>query len=164
MAVAIQVKLDGAEELVKLLKQVPRTVGKKHMRRAIRQGIVMVRQTIKATAPIRSGASRRGVRRGQKQARPGRLRRLVRVRSRRGKRGYLKVSLSYPTEGRSDDPKNAFYWRFVVDGFVHTNGTFIQGNDYIQRAVDINFRAILRHVIRETNAGVREELAKNRTK
>ncbi len=161
---AVTLKLEGAEELEKLLKRVPATVGKKHMRRAIRQSIVLVRNTIKATAPIRSAASKRGVRRGQRQVKPGRLRRLVRVKARRGKRGYLKVSLQYPTEGKSDNPKNAFYWRFVVDGFVHTNGTFIPGNDYIQRAVDINFRGVLAHVIRETNAGVRAELAKSGVK
>jgi hypothetical protein len=80
------------------------------------------------------------------------------VRGRRGKRGYLKVSLQYPTVGKSDDPKNAFYWRFVVDGFRHTSGKTIPGNDYIQRAVDQRFLAVLATVIRETDAGVRESL------
>ena len=159
MAKDIQVKIDGADELIRLLKQVPRTVGTKHMRRAIRQGIVKIRQTIKATAPIRSRAESRGVRRGQKQSKPGRLRRLVRVKGRRGKRGYLKVSLIYPTIGDSDNPKNAFYWRFVEEGTRN-----MQKNPYIQRAADINFRAILRHVIRETNRGIRAEMAKSKVK
>jgi len=155
MAAAVELKLEGADEVLRMLKQVPATVGKKHMRRAIRQGIVLVRQTIKATAPQRAQAGSRGVRRGQKQTRPGRLRRLVRVKARRGKRGYLKVSLMYPTEGASDNPKNAFYWRFVEHGTIN-----MPANPYIQRAVDINFQGILTHVIRETNAGLREELNK----
>lgn len=156
MAANIELKLEGADEVIKMLKQVPATVGKKHMRRAIRQGIVLVRTTIKATAPQRSTTgAKRGVRKGQKQTRPGRLRRLVRVRARRGKRGYLKVSLFYPTEGTSDNPKNAFYWRFVEFGTINQ-----PANPYIQRAVDINFQGILRHVINETNKGLREEINK----
>lgn len=159
MAAAVELKIEGADELLKMLKRVPANVGKKHMRRAIRQGITLVRQTIKATAPVRSSAGQRGVRRGQTQSRPGRLRRLVRVRARRGKRGYLKVSLFYPTEGTSDNPKNAFYWRFVEFGTINQ-----PANPYIQRAVDINFQAILAQVIRETNAGIREELNKLKAK
>lgn len=159
MAKDVTVKLDGAAQLIKLMKQAPRSVGKKHMRRAIRQGIVKIRQTIKATAPIRSRAESRGVRRGQKQTKPGKLRRLVRVKGRRGKRGYLKVSLIYPTIGDSDNPKNAFYWRFVEEGTRH-----MQKNPYIQRAADINFRAILRFVIREANRGISAEMARSRVK
>jgi len=152
---AVSLELEGATEVVKMLKALPPSVGKKHMRRAIRQGIILVRTTIKATAPQRSSAKSRGVRKGQKQTRPGRLRRLVRVKARRGKRGYLKVSLMYPTEGTSDNPKNAFYWRFVEFGT-----RIQQANPYIQRAVDLNFQGILRHVINETNKGLREELNK----
>ena len=156
---AVALRLEGADEVVKMLKLLPPSVGKKHMRRAIRQGIVLVRTTIKATAPQRSAAGSRGVRKGQKQTRPGRLRRLVRVKARRGKRGYLKVSLQYPTEGASDNPKNAFYWRFVEFGT-----RFHPANPYIQRAVDINFQGIIRHVINETNKGLREEVNKVRTR
>lgn len=159
MTTFARVKIEGVEELQKALKQLPPTVAKKHMRNAIRRGIVLVRDTIKSNAPIRTAASKRGVRRGQKAAKPGRLRRLVRIKSRRGKRGYLKVSLQYPTEGKSDNPKNAFYWRFVVDGFRHTSGVIISGNDYIQKAVDQRFLAIVSTVIREANAGAKEALS-----
>jgi HK97 gp10 family phage protein len=154
-----RMKLEGVDELQKAMKLLPPSVAKKHMRRAIRRGIVLVRDHIKSNAPIRSAASKRGVRRKQKAVKPGRLRRLVRVKSRRGKRGYLKVSLIYPTEGTSDNPKNAFYWRFVVDGFRHTSGVIIPGNDYIQRAVDQRFTTIVRQVITETNQGVKEALS-----
>lgn len=154
-----RMKLEGVEELQKAMRLLPPSVGKKHMRRAIRRGIVLVRDTIKATAPIRSAASKRGVRRKQKAVKPGRLRRLVRVKARRGKRGYLKVSLLYPTEGTSDNPKNAFYHRFVRDGFRHTSGVIIAGNDYVQKAVDQKFITIVQTVIREANQGVKEALA-----
>ena len=104
---ALEVKLEGAEELERLLRQLPVRMRKKHLRRAIRRGIVLVRDQIKTTAPV-------GV--GPGKVRHGRLRRLVRIKARRGKRGYLKVSLIYPTEGAEGDPKNAFFWRFVEFG------------------------------------------------
>ena len=158
MAELARVNIDGTEELLKAMRRLPPNVAKKHMRTAIRRGIVLVRDHIKQNAPIRAAQTKRGVRRGQKAAKPGRLRRLVRVKSRRGKRGYLKISLQYPTVGKSDDPKNAFYHRFVRDGFVHTSGKFISGNDYVQRAADQRFLAIIATVIRETDKGVRESL------
>lgn len=154
-----RVKLEGVEELQSAFKRLPPAVAKKHMRTAIRRGIVLVRTEIKAIAPIRAAQSKRGVRRGQKAAKPGRLRRLVRVKSRRGKRGYLKISLQYPTEGTSDNPKNAFYHRFVRDGFRHTSGVIISGNDFVQKAVDQKFLQIVSTVIREANIGAKEALA-----
>lgn len=156
MAAAIEMKLEGAGALRELLKQLPPAVGKKHMRRAIRQGIALVRNDIKATAPIRTKVKQSG-RKGGSRPKPGRLRRLVRIKARRGKRGYLKVSLLYPTEGDANNPKNAFYWFFVEEGT-----RFMQGAHYIQRAVDNNFQSILRKVISETTAGVREEINKSR--
>ena len=157
MAAAVELKLEGAAALRELLKQLPPAVGKKHMRRAIRQGIALVRNEIKTTAPVRTKVKQRG--KGATRARPGRLRRLVRIKARRGKRGYLKVSLLYPTEGDANNPKNAFYWRFVEEGT-----RFMPGVHYIQRAADSNFQAIVRKVITETSNGVREEIAKARGK
>ena len=158
MAAAITMKLEGAGALRELLKQLPASVGKKHMRRAIRQGIALVRNDIKANAPVRTKVKQSG-RKGGTRPKPGRLRRLVRIKARRGKRGYLKVSLLYPTEGDTNNPKNAFYWRFVEEGTK-----FMAGTHYVQRAADANFQPILRKVITETTAGVREEINKSRGK
>ena len=156
MAAAIEAKLDGVKEIQKMLKRLPASVSKKHMRRATRQGIALIRDHIKANAPVRVNENKT-YRKGRKRPKPGRLRRLIRIRQRRGKRGYLKVSLFYPTpEGtEGNNPKNAFYWRFVEFGTK-----FISANPFIQRAVDRNFQSVVRKVITETNKGLREELAK----
>ena len=145
-----RMELKGAEELRRAMEKLGPQLTKKHLRRAIRQGISLVRDTIKLTAPQREPD-------GMKP-RPGRLSRLVRVKPRRGKRGYLKVSLIYPTEGEPDDAKNASHWRFIEFGTRH-----VVANPYITRAAISNFRRILRHVIRETDRGIKVELDKLRT-
>ncbi len=150
---AVEVKLQGVEELEKLLDQLPPRLRKKHWRRAIRRGIALVRDDIKQTAPMREPGTA-----GKNRPKPGRLRRLVRIRPRRPKRGYLKISLFYPVLkelGTTNDPKNAFYWRFVVDGT-----RFMPANDFVKRSVDSKFTSVLATVIAETNAGVREEINK----
>ncbi len=160
MAAGIGIKIEGVDEVRKLMKRLPASVSKKHMRRAIRQGIALVRNHIKANAPVRT-TENKTYRKGRKRPRPGRLRRLIRIRPRRGKRGYMKVSLFYPVPEGSEgnDPKNAFYWRFVEFGTKR-----ITANPFIQRAVDRNFSGVVRKVINETNRGLREELAKVKTK
>jgi HK97 gp10 family phage protein len=152
----VEMHVEGFKEIEKMMRRLPASVSKKHARRATRQGIALVRDHIKQNAPIRDKADKT-YRDGRKRPKPGRLRRLVRIRSRRGKRGYLKFSLFYPVpEGtQGDNPKNAFYWRFVEFGTK-----YIPANPFIQRAVDRNFPRIVRKVITETNKGLREELAK----
>ncbi len=151
---AVEIKIQGAEELEKMLKQLPKRLRVKHLRRAIRRGISLTRDDIKATAPVRP-AGEAAYRRGTNRPKPGRLRRLVRIKARRGKRGYLKVSLFYPTEGAGNNPKNAFYHRFVRDGT-----RFIQANDFVERSANTTFPRVVGIVIAETNAGVREEINK----
>lgn len=150
---AVEIRLQGVEELEKLLNQLTPALRRKHWRRAIRRGISLVRDDIKQTAPVREPGTA-----SKKRPKPGRLRRLVKIRPRRPKRGYLKISLFYPVLkelGTTNDPKNAFYWRFVVDGT-----RFMPANDFIRRSVDSKFNAVLIKVIAETNAGVREEIQK----
>ncbi len=147
---AVEVKLEGVEELEILLKQLPMKMRRKHLRTAIRRGVTLIRNDIKSTAPVRAAGTA-----SKNRPKPGRLRRLVRIRPRRPRRGYIKISLFYPTGSGLNDPKDAFYWRFVVDGTKHH-----PANDYITRSVDRNFRRVLTTVIRETNIGVRAELAK----
>ena len=151
---AVEVKIQGAEELEKMLLALPKRLRVKHLRRAIRRGISLTRDDIKANAPVRSTGDV-AYRKGARRPKPGRLRRLVRIKARRGKRGYLKVSLFYPVEGAGNNPKNAFYHRFVRDGTRN-----MRGNDYVMRSADTTFPRVVAIVIAETNTGVREELAK----
>lgn len=151
---AIEVKITGAEELQKMLLQLPGNLRKKHLRRAVRRGISLTRDDIKANAPVRSTGDV-AYRKGARRPKPGRLRRLVRIKVRRGGRRYLKASLLYPTEGEGNNPKNAFYHRFVRDGTRN-----MRGNEYVIRSADGTFPRVVAVVVSETSAGIREELNK----
>ena len=145
--------IQAIDDLNKLLEQLTPKLRKKTLRRAVRKAIVVTRDDIKATAPIRQSHKVVKYRKGIDRPKPGRLRRLVRVKARRGKRTYLKVSLFYPTEGAGNDPKNAFYWRFLEDGTKH-----MPAQPYILPAVDRTFNRVIRVMTGETRAGIAAEL------
>ncbi len=135
-----------------LLRTLPRKMTNKHVRRATRQGAAMVRDRIKQIAPVRDRRNL-GYRKGNRRPPPGRLRRLVRSKGRRGKRTYTKASVFYPTEGAGHDRKNAFYWRFVNFGTRH-----MPPQPYIDVAAAQMFRPVVRHTVKEVNTGIRVEM------
>lgn len=152
-------RVEGAEELAKALRQLPVRARKKHLRRGLRRGITLIRDEIRATAPVRPPQM-------PSSHKPGLLRRAIRVRPRRARSGYIKVSLYYPRHGRTTgnktsagryDPKDPFYWRFVVDGT-----RFMAANDYITRSADTRFSQVISRVTKEMRASVEEEMAKLR--
>ena len=151
--------IQAIDDLNKLLEQLTPKLRKKVLRRAVRRSIAITRDDIKATAPIRQSGRVIAYRKGERRPKPGRLRRLVRIKARRGKRTYLKVSLFYPTEGAGNDPKNAFYWRFINDGFVNKwSGEWIPGTHYVIKSVDRTFNRVIRVMTGETRAGIAAEL------
>jgi HK97 gp10 family phage protein len=149
-----KIELTGFEELDRAFKVIPPKLRRKALRTAMRRGIVLIRDEVKQTAPIRQSTKvikyQDGVR-----PKPGRLRRLVRVKPRRPKRGYMKVSLLYPTQGAGNDPKNAFYWRFIEFGTRH-----FPARAYIRRATSKNFGKVVQTINRETLQLIITELRK----
>lgn len=160
---AVEMQLRNLGNLQEVLRQLPTRVASKHVRQGAVEGIRLIRDHIKRTAPVRGGDSAyTGIKNRNritvlKRPPPGRLRRLVKARTRRGKRGYQKASLFYPTEGTARDPNNAFYWRFVQDGTK-----YIAPQPFVTAAADAQFKPAVNKVIRRINTGVREEMAKAR--
>ena len=150
---AVEMQLTNLGNLQQVLDTVPRKVKNKHVRQATLEGAKQVRDYIKLTAPVRDGSST-AYRKGSKRPPPGRLRRLVRARRRRGKRTYEKSVVFYPTEGPGNDPKNAFYWRFVEFGTRH-----MAPIPFVSVAADTMFRPVVNTVIRRINTGIRNEMA-----
>ncbi len=124
-------------------EKLPRNVRKKTLRRTTRQGASVIRDDIKKTAPVRTPDG--------KKPRPGRLRRLIRVKPRRGGRTWLKVSLIYPRGTSRDDPKAAFYWRFLEFGTKK-----MQAKRYIFKSGRRNFKRVLGRMAK----GVEDQVAK----
>lgn len=149
------VQLEGVDELIKFMKKAGPKLNGKHLRRATRQGAAMLRNEIRARAPSRTG----------------RLMKNVVSLGRRSKRTYVKASVTVrvaqASQKRSvtgrfkrgnrgrDDPKDAFYWRFLEYGTKN-----MPAQPFIRPAAEAMFPKITRHVIQETNRGLREELQK----
>jgi len=149
----VELQLRNLGNLQDVLKKVPRKVANKHVRQATVEGARRVRDYIKVTAPVRDG-SVTAYRKKQQRPPPGRLRRLVKAKTRRGKRGYQKASVYYPTAGAGNDPKNAFYWRFLEFGTKH-----MPPIPFVSVAADTMFRPVVNHIIKRINTGVRAEMS-----
>lgn len=147
-------EIKGMDELNRLLEEIGPRLRNKHLRNGVSKAIRVTRDDIKATAPIRD-TGQRTYRKGATRPKPGRLRRLVRVKLRRVKRTYVKAQLFYPTEGEGNDPKNAFYWRFLEDGTKN-----MPPHPFILPAVDRTFNRVVRVMTGETSAGIRAEIKK----
>lgn len=150
---AVEMSLENLGNLQEVLRIVPRKVANKHVRQATVEGARKVRDFIKRTAPVRDGSST-AYRKGSKRPPPGRLRKLVKAKTRRGKRGYQKASVFYPTEGKGNDPKNAFYWRYLEFGTRH-----MAPIPFVSVAADTMFRPTVNHIIKRINTGVRAEMS-----
>ena len=153
---AVTLELEGAKELERVLKRLPLNVQKKHLRRAVRQGAALVRNEARAAAPKRSG----------------KLRKNIRSKGRRGKRFYVAASvfvnvaertpqkreisgrfMSSGGDADAEDPKDAFYWRFLEFGTKR-----MSAQPFIRPAADRMFRRVVDHVVSETDRGVRSEI------
>jgi HK97 gp10 family phage protein len=152
-------KLQGADELLKAMRQVEPKLRKKHLRRAVTQGAAQVRNEVRRRAPVNTG----------------RLKRNIISKGRRGKRTYVKSSVFVRTAEREQehdistgqfmattgkkesrsDPKDAYYWIFIERGTKHRPAT-----PFIRPAVAAKFKPVVNHVINETNKGIRSEIRK----
>ena len=142
----IGMELKGFDDVERLMKQLPIKMRRKHLRRATNQSIRIVRDEIKKRAPRDTG----------------RLKRNIKSRGRRGKRGYLKASIFIQSGGRTGggakgafrtDKNDAFYWIFLERGTKH-----IKARGFIRKSVDRKFRPVLRKFVDVVRAGVREEI------
>lgn len=98
----VTIKLDGGKELARALRKLPEKVALKIERKAARRAMKPVLQTARATAPVDSGAMRRGLRlTSRAKLRTG----VVTVKVDTGKRK--------PNAGKEDDP---FYAGWVEYG------------------------------------------------
>lgn len=159
MADAIEHKLEGADELIKTMENIPPRLVKKNLRRATNQGATFVRDEAKRLAPRDTG----------------RLRKNIKSKGRRGKRTYTKASVFVQVgdrtqqrmiggqfgSGSSDfrnNPKDSWYWIFLERGTSE-----MPPQPFIRPAVDSQFQKVTRHVVRETDQGIKREMAQLRS-
>lgn len=152
---ALGMNIDGMAEVQRMLKTISPRITKKNLRRAVNQGAAIVGKEARRRAPKREG----------------RLRRNIKWKRRKGKSTYAKSSVYVQVGERTqqhelstghfmpgsgsfkDDPKDAFYWRFIERGTK-----YIVARPFIRPAVSSKFRVVVNHVRDELTRGVRTEV------
>jgi len=156
----MSMNLTGADGLQRMFKTISPRITGKNLRRAVNQGAAIVGKDVRRRAPRASG----------------RLRKNIKWKRRRGKRTYAKSSVYIQVGERSqqhdistgefmasgdpgfrDDPKDAFYWRFIERGTK-----YMAARPFIRPAVTSKFREVVNHVLHETNRGIRLEVKRAR--
>lgn len=121
MADGIEIQISGLTEIQEQLRQLPGTISRRVVLSSLRAGANVVRKQIQQTAPVRTGALKKGF----KIARS----RIHRTQTDQGV--YLTLR-----KGRGrNDPKDAFYGRWVESGY-RKGRTQIPGQFIVQKAFD----------------------------
>lgn len=117
----VQIKLSGLKEAQRALYAYSQQLGDRVVIASLRQGANLVARAVRAAAPRRTGRLRRGVV-------------VKRSRIHNGRRSAASLGL-YLTlrkgKGRKD-PRDAFYGRFVEDGYTTRGGRAVPGRKFIK--------------------------------
>lgn len=101
----VRIQLSGDRDLVAAFKDLRDYVKKNALRRAVREGARIMRSLIEDLAPVKTGKLKSNI--------------AVRLRV---TRETIRARVIISTRGKADDPKNAFYWRFLEKGWRTARG------------------------------------------
>lgn len=120
MSEGIDISMPGARDLIQELRALNEDVARKTVRRVIREAGVYILNRLKANTPVFTGKLRFNLDVTTKW---------------KSRSGILQAKVSVATKGKADDPKNAFYWRFVERGFTvgKKNQRRIEGQEFVQK-------------------------------
>lgn len=113
----ITVTVPGARDIIDELRGFKEEVRYKLVRRFVREAGQYILRALEAKVPVLSGKLKRN------------LSVITRWKSRSG---ILQAKIRVSTKGKADDPKNAFYWRFLHRGFHPGGGEkFVEPDTFI---------------------------------
>lgn len=105
MTDGVELKLIGDRDLIAALKDLKQFLSKNALRKAVRKGALILLESVKQRAPNRTGKLLRNI--GLK----------VKVTAK-----TLRARVTVNKKGKAEDPKNAFYFRFLEKGFTTRGG------------------------------------------
>lgn len=105
MVDSVKAELHGARDIVAAWKDLRDYVSKTALRRAVREAAKIMLSLIHDLAPFRTG----------------RLKSNISIRT-RVTRETIRARVTINTRGKANDPKNAFYWRFLEQGWKTAKG------------------------------------------
>ncbi len=124
MADEISFTVNGLKEVQRALYQYSQQLGDKVIVAALTTGARLVQREAKARAPKLTGRLRRGI-----------VVRRSKIYNGRRNRSQIGVYLTLRRGKGKRDPKDAFYGRFIEDGFTDKSGKKIAGQRFIKGAL-----------------------------
>lgn len=142
MADDISIKITGLKETQRALYSYSRDLGDRVVLRSLREGAKVVQKSAKQKAPVRTGRLKRGI-----------VIRNSKIHSKRRGR-LLGVYLTLRKGKGKSDPKDAFYGRWIEDGWrPHGRGRMIPGKKFIKGAFASMRTAAVNVIVATAKAG-----------
>ena len=139
-----QIRLEGDRDLIAALNDLKEFLSKNALRRAVRQGAKVLLEAILQRAPMRTGKLKENIG--------------LRVRV---TRKTIRARVTVNRKGKENDPKNAFYYRFLEKGFT-TRGGEKRVFPFIEPAVMSKMREASQQVIIEVEKAIKRAEKKAR--
>lgn len=148
----IETSLDfsGLNDIAKDLEALSRAENNKVLRDATRAGAEVLKEEVIARAPVRTGKLKKNVVViTQRSRRRGEISSGIHIRGRNMRTGNSDNTM------KANNPKNAFYWRFVEMGTVN-----MPPNPFIRPAFDVRQEQATAVAMRRMNQAIDEALSK----
>lgn len=144
MTDGVELKLIGDRDLIAALKDLKQFLSKNALRKAVRKGALILLESVKQRAPNRTGKLLRNI--GLK----------FKVTAK-----TLRARVTVNKKGKAEDPKNAFYFRFLEKGFT-TRGGEKRIFPFVEPAVRAVQQQAAQQVIDEVGKAIKRAEAKQR--
>lgn len=150
MSDEFSIRITGLKETQKALYAYSQQLGDKVVVASLMQGARHVQRGMKAAAPVRSGRLKRGI-----------VARKSKIHNGRRRADMLGVYVTLRGGKGKKDPKDAFYGRWVEDGFTDRAGRWHPGSKFMKTAFSQRTREAIQIVTGAVRAGA--EIIKRRT-
>lgn len=142
MSDQVRIQLSGDRDIVGAFKDLRAYVKKNALRRAVREAARIMQSLIEDLAPVRTGKLRSNI--------------ATRIRvTRETIRGRVIIF----TRGKAEDPRNAFYWRFLERGWRTLRGA-IKRFPFVEVAYEGRKQQAAQQVIDEMDKAIKRAEAK----
>lgn len=142
MAEAFEIKVTGLKEVQKALYSYSQQLGDKVVIAALTQGARLVQRAAKGRAPVLTGRLKRGI-----------VVKKSKINSARRGGNLIGVYLALRKGKGRKDPKDAFYGRFIEDGFTARDGKKITGKQFITGALESTRESAVRLIVSSVERG-----------
>ncbi len=139
----------GLNDIAKDLEALSRAENNKVLRDATRAGAEVLKEEVIARAPVRTGKLKKNVVVTQKSRRRGEISSGVHIRGVNPRTGNSDNTM------KANNPRNAFYWRFVEMGTAN-----MPPHPFIRPAFDVRQEQATEVAIRRMNQAIDEALSK----